>query len=923
MKTTKKCKPSDWMKPQMNSSFSDELGCTTDATDEEQDDLPYDGDVGITCKYNNDSDNLKDCTCTKCISGILNLACSKENKNMKATANYETHPQPEEFSNQHRNAIGTTGISAKMPGSEVAFKKELPVGSFSNPDIKEHPTHSKMSDVLLRHFSQGELVSTCPLIECETIPETSFTESIDDTVNKPEPSEHVRWSLVHEQWATNFEEHHLEKHKEVNMSDKNQHLLNKNRCVSNKPIYFTAKCGCRQENSQSIKENEDSHIFQNMKEGSALFQKTVSPHKLKYGQGQAHYCLPNFSEVASEVELPKISDHINSVPASERAKSFPILSKPVIVNNIIENKHYLNSAEVENQEEVSIPELLQQLEMLTQHADIQNHIDRLRLNPKILPQSHFRNTSIAIYSGDMGTSSEVFTLHAPIPIQSTQGLQCGTTASASPAAGTEAANCLNPSNLLPELTLGEKMSQILKDQTDQLIKKVEDFSKHMAQETFLFQDNYLVLNQLKRYLDALERNYLTARKEHRNLQLQNYKNKYINVGEFDPERKVEGEIFRLGMLLEDIQEETDASKCNLSSLRTSYESAHSSYSLCKSSVVSSIADPPERRHTETAFLHKNNEGEKSQTTDVTPETNQFSLEDKYNLCLNMLQKRAESTSRRETEPLGKGGLLTNEHSSNMMGFLSSEEKYAAEGLASCSQGTLSQKFDVDEESMKGDTSSQERNTGTSSLFIQRKPTDLSDTNHSSDSEDISAYDSYDDLQSKELVNSKTESYKTFNTRLCGERKGLRCRCPRRSRDQCKLRNYKECLQPFALCRNKRSDSSSYSQKRISTQKPQRNKEPHELVNRLSERQNFEAAKTCYSSPYDKITLSRQYLPSKKSAQRKSAINTRNRNANDSNANILSSTLDHAIQTANSLKKATERMVRAVSEDLAKVKRKQL
>lgn len=46
-------------------------------------------------------------------------------------------------------------------------------------------------------------------------------------------------------------------------------------------------------------------------------------------------------------------------------------------------------------------------------------------------------------------------------------------------------------------------------------------------------------------------------------------------------RKVEGEIFRLGMLLEDIQEQTDDSKCNLSSLLTSCESACSSYSLCE------------------------------------------------------------------------------------------------------------------------------------------------------------------------------------------------------------------------------------------------------------------------------------------------------------------------------------------------------
>ncbi|NXF52313.1 AKND1 protein, partial [Oceanites oceanicus] len=278
--------------------------------------------------------------------------------------------------------------------------------------------------------------------------------------------------------------------------------------------------------------------------------------------------------------------------------------------------------------------------MLTQHADTQNHTDHLRLNPKILPQSDFPNASIAIYSGDTATSSEVFTLHAPIPTQSTHGLskarlQCGTTASAIPAAGTVEAQRLNSSDLLPELTLGEKMSQVLKDQTDQLMKKVEDFSKRMTQETFLLQDNYLALNQLKRYLDALERNYLTAREEHHNLQLQNYKDKSITIGEFDPERKVEGEIFRLGMLLEDIQEQTDDSKCNSSSLLTSCESAHSSYSLCESSVVSSIADPPERRGIETAFLHKN-EGEKSLTTNVIAQTNQFSLEgDKCNLCLHM------------------------------------------------------------------------------------------------------------------------------------------------------------------------------------------------------------------------------------------------------------------------------------------------
>ncbi|XP_014738737.1 PREDICTED: protein AKNAD1 [Sturnus vulgaris] len=362
------------------------------------------------------------------------------------------------------------------------------------------------------------------------------------------------------------------------------------------------------------------------------------------------------------------------------------------------------------------------------------------------------------------------------------------------------------------------------------------------------------LNQLKRYLDALERNYLKAREEHHNLQLQNYKDKPVNLGEFDPERRVEGGIFRLGMLLEDIQEQIDGSKGSLSSLLTSHESAQS---FCESSAVPSTADLSQRRGSKAPFLHKNHEGERSQTTDVFPPTNQLSSEGKKcNLCLHI------------------------------------------------------------------NTNIQEGKTGTSPLFVQRKPTDLSDTNLSSDSEDFSACYSCNDSLSKDFVSCDTLSYKSLNTRLCGERKGLRCRCPRGSRDQVKLRNYKESVQSCPLCRKSSSGSSSYSQKRISTQKAQKTEQPGEVVTRLHERKSSEAAKTCCSSTYDKIILSHQYIPSKKSAQRKSAVNIRDRNANDSCTNILSSTLDHAIETANSLKKTTERMVQAVSEDLAKVKRKE-
>lgn len=368
METTKKCKLSDWMKAQMNNSFSDPLGCSTDATEEEDDYFVYDGDVGISCKYNNNSDKLNACSCTKGISGILNLACSEDYKNIKAATNYETPLQPEEFSSHHRGTRGTTGVPIAMPGSDAAFKKELSVGSSSTPDSKEHVTTSKMSNVLLRHFPRGELLSTCHFIECETMPEASFTESIDDTGSKPEPSEQSKSPSVHEQWATSSKEYPLEMQEEKKALDKNGNSFNENRPVSKKPIFSSCPCGHIQEYSQLINETGDAHTFQNRKDERALFKRTVSPCELKYGQGQAHYCLPDFSEVASEVQ--KNPDNI-TVPSTERAKPFPVLqSKSETMNNTLENKNSFNSAEVENQEERSISQLLRQLQVIRMFEEI-------------------------------------------------------------------------------------------------------------------------------------------------------------------------------------------------------------------------------------------------------------------------------------------------------------------------------------------------------------------------------------------------------------------------------------------------------------------------------------------------------------------------------------------------------------------------
>ncbi|XP_019386214.1 PREDICTED: protein AKNAD1 isoform X5 [Crocodylus porosus] len=658
-------------------------------------------------------------------------------------------------------------------------------------------------------------------------------------------------------------------------------------------------------------------------------------------------------------------------------------------------------------------------QMLRKQAETQNHIDHLRFDYKRYPPAESPSSNFAIHSGGL-QSGRIIT---PLP---------------SPGAAGEI-HCLNL-NLLQKTTEGEKMSQMLKEQTEQLRAEVEDFYKCVTQAPS--SQDRLVLKQLKGYLDALERKYVATREEHRGLQLQNYKHNPISVGEFDPDRKVEGEIFRLGMLLEDVQEKMDdnlCSQCPSSLIRlptspsvSACESVVSSCSvLPESELVSSISDPPGRKATEVNFLDnkKDESTKKSWATEVTLEKNcLLSLYndswDPFTQVQLRLRERDASAYEKDTQPLEEARLLANKNSSDVMQyFLTPEAENGVRGLELHRQPMLSYNHTTDqgktERQMKSPSKAKllnaynmEHNTvhlevlqeqgnlvhpsnhcfhkivencpdecdniihprlktqvsnkasripcsyvkkrknmenrktdGRESVsrqhsaFIQEKAMDLdlSDTNLSSDSEDISYCASYDNSPSDDFMEQQTKSYKPHQT------KGFRCNTG--SRDWFKCRSRKESIQSCATCRNKNISSPSSLQsrdwstnicihcqrnesthesikdttekKRIAAQSVSRNKQPDQSVCRLSEQQNLEVPKALYSRMYDTVILSPQYLAIRKSHSSNSVLG--NRYNSDTKTKILNSTLDHAIQTANSLKKTTERMVQAVSEDLAKVK----
>ncbi|XP_051769399.1 uncharacterized protein LOC127523011 isoform X2 [Ctenopharyngodon idella] len=95
------------------------------------------------------------------------------------------------------------------------------------------------------------------------------------------------------------------------------------------------------------------------------------------------------------------------------------------------------------------------------------------------------------------------------------------------------------------------------------MQKVDEFNTCVTTMSMNVEEQQMMLKSMMEAQDQLERNYLTKREEHRALEMQNYRGLTRNTGEFDPDREVEGQIFRIGMHLEDIKEQIDRNVCHV------------------------------------------------------------------------------------------------------------------------------------------------------------------------------------------------------------------------------------------------------------------------------------------------------------------------------------------------------------------------
>ncbi|XP_063480480.1 protein AKNAD1 isoform X4 [Symphalangus syndactylus] len=483
----------------------DEADFSEDTTSK-QEDLPYDGDLS----------QIKICSDYSFTSKKDGLEVSNQiifiadDPQEKATHN--------ETCGNTAMTIPLGKITENAANKKVEKEKQC-TAALHIPANEGGASKSSISDILLHHLSKEPFLRGQG-IDCETLPEISNANSFEEeAIIKSIISCYNKNSWPKEQTPELTDQ--LNPKRDGENSNKPGSLTTTAENTSDLEEPVAAGDSSHQENVNVPAKTKGPGDKQKSYQGQApqkqQTEKASSGNRFKYGQGQVHYQLPDFSKIAPKVKIPK-NNIINKPLAIAKQASFSskLRDKPTLVQDILETMPESNSVEKQHQEQKGkITEPSQQIQMeptVHIHQELLTGIESEASLSKLSPTSQ------------KGTSS-------------------------------------SSSYIFQKISQGKQMCQKLKEQTDQLKTKVQEFSKRIKQDSpYHLQDKKLVLEKLQGHLELLQQNFLATKDKHLTLLQQVHRHESTIVGDFDPERKVEGEIFKLEMLLEDVKEKMDESK---------------------------------------------------------------------------------------------------------------------------------------------------------------------------------------------------------------------------------------------------------------------------------------------------------------------------------------------------------------------------
>uniref|UniRef100_Q5T1N2 AKNA domain containing 1 n=1 Tax=Homo sapiens TaxID=9606 RepID=Q5T1N2_HUMAN len=471
-----------------------------------QEDLPYDGDLS-QIKIGNDYSFTSKKDGLEVLNQIIFIADDPQEKAM------------------HSETCGNTAVTIPLgkitenAANKKDEKEKQCTAALHIPANEGDASKSSISDILLHHLSKEPFLRGQG-IDCETLPEISNADSFEEeAIIKSIISCYNKNSWPKEQTPELTDQLNPKRDGENSNKPGSATTTEENTSDLEGPV--AAGDSSHQENVNVLTKTKGPGDKQKSYQGQSpqkqQTEKANSGNTFKYGQGQVHYQLPDFSKIAPKVKIPK-NKIINKPLAIAKQASFSSKSrdKPTLVQDSLETTPESNCVEKQHQEQKGkITEPSQQIQMepiVHIHQELLTGIESEASLSKLSPTSQ------------KGTSS-------------------------------------SSSYIFQKISQGKQMCQKLKEQTDQLKTKVQEFSKRIKQDSpYHLQDKKLVLEKLQGHLELLEQNFLATKDKHLTLQQQVHKHESTIVGDFDPERKVEGEIFKLEMLLEDVKEKMDESK---------------------------------------------------------------------------------------------------------------------------------------------------------------------------------------------------------------------------------------------------------------------------------------------------------------------------------------------------------------------------
>ncbi|XP_033993124.1 microtubule organization protein AKNA-like isoform X2 [Trematomus bernacchii] len=545
-----------------------------DTSDEDQDDLPYDGDLGslyfnqtATSEVDMSSDGRDTFHSSPDVPGVLECNTRDRDEIIEGLVSLGHNSEKQETLSQ---VDANTERENRLDASK-SFKVAPPC-----------PCPSDMSQLLLQHFSQEELLRSGRLIEAETLPEVSLLESVEDTL--------FSWRPTHN--STVIKSNHSEspacssKTNQSFCSDmRNEKTASKNSSleekaeseIDNVPSAASdsiISCSPSINSEQGSGDKSDVDLENQEKdEEDDLVQRgplvrTRSFSDIKYGQGKVHYPLPDFSKVASKVKIPKApSGPVKPVPQSpstmHRAQSSPGMLD--LINRVMEDsiqpseKPYVFKDEDKQTAPALVHHLQAEYDKLTKYAEAENLIDQMRIGTNVQPSSE-----LMLYleceddhQGNLVEGSHVGSSPPRLPTSEHFGEKGETT----PQSNTTVVTAASSSQPEEGPSDGEIMTAELTDIISQFMQNVEEFKLSVSKMSMSTAEQQMMLRSMMEAQDQLERKYISRKEEHRALEMQNYMGLCRNAGTFDPNRLVEGDIFRIGMHLEDIKEMIDKNVC--------------------------------------------------------------------------------------------------------------------------------------------------------------------------------------------------------------------------------------------------------------------------------------------------------------------------------------------------------------------------